>query len=65
MNGFGAVEIGAHHFHHPGNESDGVGESQFIHLWRYKDGAWRITRVISYDHHEVAKQSQLWWRDTI
>jgi hypothetical protein len=20
-------------------------------LWQYKDGAWKITRVISYDHH--------------
>ena len=55
MKGFGAVEIGTHRFHHPGNESEGIGEAQFIHLWRYKDGEWKITRVISYDHHEAAK----------
>ena len=32
-----------------------VGEASFIHLWQYKDGAWKITRVISYDHHAAAK----------
>jgi hypothetical protein len=32
-----------------------VGEAQFIHLWQYKGGAWKITRVISYDHHAAAK----------
>ena len=34
---------------------EGVGEGQFIHLWQYKDGAWKITRVISYDHRIAAK----------
>jgi hypothetical protein len=56
MKGYGAVEMGVHRFHHPGNEaSEGVGEGKFVHLWKYKDGAWRITRVISYDHHAAAK----------
>jgi hypothetical protein len=56
MKGYGAVEIGVHRFHHPGHEdTEGVGEAQFIHLWQYKDGAWKITRVISYDHHAAAK----------
>src|SRR5450432_660872 len=56
MKGYGAVEIGVHRFHHPGHDdSEGVGEAQFIHLWQYKNGAWKITRVISYDHHESAK----------
>jgi hypothetical protein len=56
MKGFGAVEIGVHRFHHPGHDAtEGVGEAQFIHLWQYKNGAWKITRVISYDHHESAK----------
>ena len=51
LHGYGAVEIGVHRFHHPGTEDhDGVGEAKFIHLWQYKDGAWKITRVISYDH---------------
>jgi hypothetical protein len=52
MKGYGAVEMGVHRFHHPGHEdTEGVGEGKFIHLWQYKDGAWKITRVISYDHH--------------
>jgi len=48
--GYGAVEIGVHRFHHPVNESEGVGEAKFIHLWQNKDGVWKITRVISFDH---------------
>ena len=56
MKGYGAVEIGVHRFHHPGHEdTESVGEAKFIHLWKCKDGAWKITRVISYDHHAAAK----------
>ena len=56
MKGYGAVEIGVHRFHHPGHEgTEPVGEAKFIHLWQHKDGAWRITRVISFDHHLAAK----------
>ena len=53
--GYGAVEIGVHRFHHPGQENDGVGEAKFIHVWQLKDGAWRIARVISFDHGEMRK----------
>jgi len=57
MKGYGAIEMGVHRFHHPGHEdTEGVGEGRFIHLWQYKDGAWRITRVMSYDHHAAATQ---------
>ena len=56
MKGYGAVEMGVHRFHHPGHdETEGVGEGKFIHLWQYKDGSWKITRVISYDHHAAGK----------
>jgi Domain of unknown function (DUF4440) len=48
MHGYGAVEIGVHRFRHPGDGD--VGEAKFVMLWQYKDGAWKITRVISYDH---------------
>ena len=55
MHGYGAVEIGVHRFYHPGaQDHDVVGEAKFVTLWQYKDGAWKITRVISYDH-EPAK----------
>jgi hypothetical protein len=40
-----------HRFYHPYERDHGeVGEAKFIHLWQNKDGAWKITRVISYDH---------------
>jgi len=52
--GYGAVEIGVHRFLHPWEQDHGaVGEAKFIHVWRYKDGTWKITRVISIDHHEA------------
>ncbi len=50
------TESGVHRFHHPGHEdTEPVGEGKFIHLWQYKDSAWKITRVISYDHHAAGK----------
>jgi ketosteroid isomerase-like protein len=53
---YGAVEVGVHRFHHPGHEtSDSIGEAKFIHLWQNKDGAWKITRAISFDHHALTK----------
>ena len=47
---YGAVEIGVHRFTHPSNPETGVGEGKFVTVWRFKDGAWQITRAISYDH---------------
>jgi ketosteroid isomerase-like protein len=52
MKGYGAIEMGVHRFIHPKTEAtNGTGEASFVHLWRYKDGAWKITRALSYDHH--------------
>lgn len=48
---YGAVEIGVHHFTHPGHPEDAGGDAKFIHLWQLKDGAWKITRVISFNHN--------------
>ena len=51
MKHYGAVEIGRHRFTHTGTQDHGVvGEAKFVHLWRYEGGAWKITRVISFDH---------------
>jgi len=56
LRGYGAVEIGVHHFYHPGRDDrEPVGEAKFVHLWRFKDGTWKITRVISYDHHPLGR----------
>ena len=56
MHGYGALEIGTHRFHHPGHDdTEPVGEAQFIHLWQNDNGTWRIARVISFDHHALSK----------
>ena len=55
LKGYGAVEIGVHRFHHPGRPEDGVGEAKFVTLWQNKEGAWRVTRAISYNHESVTK----------
>jgi hypothetical protein len=50
MEGFGAVEIGIHRFTHPGDPHN-IGEAKFVTLWQHKDGSWKMTRAISFDHH--------------
>ena len=58
MDGYGALQIGTHRFcdarAKPCDDSGG-GIGKFIHLWQNKEGAWRIARVISYDHAAVTK----------
>jgi hypothetical protein len=52
MNNYGALITGEHLFYI--NESgkseylDGYGK--FTHLWYFKDNAWKMSRIISYDH---------------
>ena len=54
MRGYGAVEMGVHRFHQPKvDPNKPVGEAKFMHLWQNKDGVWKITRVISYDHRSL------------
>lgn len=52
LKGYGAVEIGIHRFHHTGRPEDGVGDAKFVTLWQNKDGGWKVTRVISYNHNQ-------------
>ncbi len=52
---YGAVEIGRHRFTHTGHDEIGIGEAKFITLWQFKNGEWKVARVISYDH-ESAKE---------
>lgn len=47
---YGAMEIGAHEFCHVENGKMDCGTFKFLMIWRWKDGAWKITRVASYDH---------------
>lgn len=39
---YGAIQMGVHRF--------GQTEAKFVHVWRQKNGEWRITRVLSFDH---------------
>ncbi|MEM1105077.1 MAG: nuclear transport factor 2 family protein [Pseudomonadota bacterium] len=49
---WGALQSGRHVF--VGRSEDGgervLEEALFMHIWQYEGGAWRLTRVISYDH---------------
>ena len=47
---YGAIEIGVHQFRHIENGKEEIGTFKFLMIWRKKDGQWRISRVISYDH---------------
>jgi ketosteroid isomerase-like protein len=56
LGSYGALEIGVHRFHHPGHDStEPVGEGKFVHVWRNDGGHWTLARVISYDHHALAR----------
>jgi len=52
IQGYGAVQMGAHEFWIVDEgAADVLGATpEFIHLWRYLEGKWQITRVISYGH---------------
>ena len=55
MKGYGAVELGTHRFSHPGIDTD-EGDAKFVHLWKYENGKWFVTRVISYDHNDAGSK---------
>jgi len=48
--GYGAMQIGSHKFCHTENGKASCGTFKFVHIWQKKDGAWKISRVVSYDH---------------
>ena len=55
LKGYGAVQIGVHRFHQAGHPEDRGGEAKFVTLWQNKNGEWKVTRVISYNHEALAK----------
>lgn len=55
LKGYGAVQIGVHRFHHPKHPEEGVGEARFVTLWQNKNGVWKVTRAISYNHESATK----------
>lgn len=49
--GYGAMTIGSHRFCHAPTTCEGAGE--FTTVWREKDGAWLVTRALSYAHRSL------------
>jgi hypothetical protein len=49
LGNYGAVYSGTHRFCKTG-ASQCEGSGRFMHIWQNKEGDWKITRVISYDH---------------
>ena len=52
MDNYGALQTGEHVFYIMGPDGKEVldGRAKYVHLWKYDDGQWRITRVMSFDH---------------
>ena len=48
IKGFGAIEIGAHRFCHTEDGKEDCGTFRFLQIWRFKDGAWKVSRDVSY-----------------
>ena len=47
---YGAIETGQHTFCHLENGKPDCGTFKFVHIWKYANGQWKITRIITYDH---------------
>lgn len=47
---YGAIETGQHVFCHTENGKVDCGTFKFVHIWENKDGRWKITRIVTYDH---------------
>jgi ketosteroid isomerase-like protein len=50
VNGYGAIEISVHKFHHMENGLEVTGFFKFLMIWQKKDGKWKVSRMISYDY---------------
>ncbi|QNK03865.1 nuclear transport factor 2 family protein [Dyella telluris] len=49
---YGAIEMGTHRFcQMDTGKCEGMGK--FMNIWRYQNGQWQMTRVVSYDHHAI------------
>lgn len=52
MDHYGALQTGEHVFYIKGADGKEIldGKGKYVHLWKYDNDRWRITRVVSYDH---------------
>jgi hypothetical protein len=51
IEGYGAMQVGVHRFDERGAATSTL--AQFISLWHFQDGKWRLARVLSFDHHSI------------
>jgi hypothetical protein len=47
---YGAIQTGRHMFSHIENGKLQQATFKFMQIWQKKDGTWKITRLITYDH---------------
>jgi ketosteroid isomerase-like protein len=47
---YGAMHIATQRFCHVENGRNDCGNSKFVMVWQQQGDAWKITRVVSYDH---------------
>ena len=52
---YGALEIGKHQFYRtqPGQKEKLTTVAKFMNIWQKKDGAWKLSRIVSYDHQAI------------
>ena len=50
---YGAIQTGQHRFYakYPDKEEVLTSAAKSTHLWQLEEGGWKLTRVLSYDHH--------------
>lgn len=52
VEGYGAIQTGDHTFVQNGSKT--VEVAHFVHLWRHTENGWKIARVLSFGHEQVA-----------
>jgi ketosteroid isomerase-like protein len=51
LNNYGAIQMGVHRFYILSDGKEQLAEvAKFTHVWKKENGAWRLARVLSYDH---------------
>lgn len=56
---YGAIQHGVHHFHiiENGKEDVWTGTAKFTSVWLKENATWKLSEVLSYDHHEPTTAS--------
>lgn len=59
LNNYGAIISGDHVFYvKEGNTKERlVEQAKFTHIWKLKDGQWKMSRALSYDHQPISENT--------